>query len=313
MIKIPYIIVILGATATGKTKLAVRLAKDIGGEIISADSRQIYKGLDIGTGKDLQEYKLDNCEIAHHLIDIRTIDEQYSVYDFQRDSIQSIEQIMKNNKIPIVCGGTGLYIEALLLNYRFSTFSQDQLLRDKLSKMSIAELESFYKQLNISKNIEKNNRHRYIRAIEIAIQEQRNILQQNDLEYEIEKNIVFGIRFPREILRDRIYSRLINRLQNGMIEEVNNLLAQGTNAEKLISLGLEYKYITKYLLGELTKEEMVNKLYIAICQFAKRQETWFRRMERRGINIYWINGLDNDDDKINEMEKYIYKIYAKKH
>lgn len=307
MIKISYIIVILGATATGKTKLAVRLAQNIGGEIISADSRQIYKGLDIGTGKDLQEYKIDNCEIPHHLIDIRTIDEPYSVYDFQRDAIQSILQITNNNKIPIICGGTGLYIEALLLNYRFSTFSQDEVLRDKLSNMSIAELEDLSKQLNIEKNIEKNNKHRYIRAIEIAIQEQNDILQKDDLEYEIEKNIIFGIRFPREILRDRIYDRLIARLQNGMIEEVKNLLDRGTNPDKLISLGLEYKYITKYLLGELTNEEMVNKLYIAICQFAKRQETWFRRMERRGVDIHWINGLDTDDDKMNEMLKYIYQ------
>ena len=176
-----------------------------------------------------------------------------------------------------------------------------------LEKKSIAELEDLSKQLNIEKNIEKNNKHRYIRAIEIAIQEQNDILQKDDLEYEIEKNIVFGIRFPREILRDRIYDRLIARLQNGMIEEVKNLLDRGTNPDKLISLGLEYKYITKYLLGELTNEEMVNKLYIAICQFAKRQETWFRRMERRGVDIHWINGLDTDDDKMNEMLKYIYQ------
>jgi tRNA dimethylallyltransferase len=305
MFKVPFIIVILGATATGKTKLAVSLAKHIGGEIISADSRQIYKGLDIGTGKDLNEYKIDNYEIPHHLIDIRTIDEPYSVYDFQRDAIHSIAEITSNDKIPIICGGTGLYIEALLLNYHFSTFSPDMQLRDKLSQMSINELEDLLKQLKIEKEVEKNNRHRYIRAIEIAIQEQQNILQTNDLEYNIDKSVVFGIRFPREILRERIYNRLIARLQTGMIEEVKNLLDRGTNPDKLISLGLEYKFITQYLIGELSYDEMVNKLYTAICQFAKRQDTWFRRMERRGINIHWLNGLDADDDKINEMIKHI--------
>ncbi|HHW59278.1 MAG: tRNA (adenosine(37)-N6)-dimethylallyltransferase MiaA [Bacteroidales bacterium] len=298
---IPLLLVVLGATATGKTRLAVKIAIEINGEIISADSRQVYKGLDLGTGKDLNEYKINTTDIPYHLIDIRSIDQTYSVYDFQRDALVAIEKIINKNKTPIICGGTGLYIEALLLNYKFNKFNPDVELREKLSKMSIHELDLILKQLDSNIIVEKNNRHRYIRAIEIALQNNNNSNEQDILEYNINKSLVFGIRYPRDMLRERIHKRLLDRIEAGMIEEVKILLENNIDPNKLIAFGLEYKFITMYLLGKLTYDEMIDKLYTAICQFAKRQETWFRRMEKRNININWIDGRLEEEKKIKEI------------
>lgn len=249
---IPLLLVVLGATATGKTRLAVKIAIEINGEIISADSRQVYKGLDLGTGKDLNEYKINTTDIPYHLIDIRSIDQTYSVYDFQRDALVAIEKIINKNKTPIICGGTGLYIEALLLNYKFNKFNPDVELREKLSKMSIHELDLILKQLDSNIIVEKNNRHRYIRAIEIALQNNNNSNEQDILEYNINKSLVFGIRYPRDMLRERIHKRLLDRIEAGMIEEVKILLENNIDPNKLIAFGLEYKFITMYLLGKLT-------------------------------------------------------------
>jgi len=304
---IPLLLVVLGATATGKTRLAVKIAIEINGEIISADSRQVYKGLDLGTGKDLNEYKINTTDIPYHLIDIRSIDQTYSVYDFQRDALVAIEKIINKNKTPIICGGTGLYIEALLLNYKFNKFNPDVELREKLSKMSIHELDLILKQLDSNIIVEKNNRHRYIRAIEIALQNNNNSNEQDILEYNINKSLVFGIRYPRDMLRERIHKRLLDRIEAGMIEEVKILLENNIDPNKLIAFGLEYKFITMYLLGKLTYDEMIDKLYTAICQFAKRQETWFRRMEKRNININWIDGRLEEEKKIKEILNKLYR------
>ena len=273
-------IIITGPTATGKTKVAVDIAYQYNGEIISADSRQIYKGMDIGTGKDLNEYSINGIKISHHLIDILDPMKNYSVYDFQQDFYSAYRTIRNKNKIPILCGGTGLYIESTLLNYDLSTKPPpNKKLREKLEELDKEELLEVLASLSSSKKMEQM-------LLETKKQIIRNI--------EILKNnaIIFSIDIDREPLREKIKQRLIERIDAGMIEEVEQLINQGMPIDRLEYFGLEYKFIGKYLKSEITKENMIIDLTTSIRKFAKRQRTWFRRMEKRGININWIGPKD---------------------
>ena len=300
-------LVILGPTATGKTKFAVKIADKFNGEIISADSRQIYKGMDIGTGKDLDEYKINNKKILYYLIDILDPIIDYSVYQFQRDFLTTFNIIKNKNKLPILCGGTGLYIESILLKYELQNFpGPNKSLRLQLDKKSKKELLEIYKKLNPEgfKNPKKiDTKKRLMRAIEIssvANLNRENIFSNSS----IDNFFVVGLNRDRQMTRDLIKKRLIHRLNNGLIEEVENLLNNGINYIRLDYFGLEYKFIGQYLKNQLSKDNLIEKLHIAICQFAKRQMSWFRRMEKRGVKINWINP-DEEIDNISLISNAI--------
>lgn len=295
------IITILGPTATGKTKLAVALASTIGGEIISADSRQVYKGMDLGTGKDLSEYNINGVAVPYHLIDIKEPTEEYNAFCFRNDSRTVIKDITSRGKTPILCGGTGLYLESLLLNYQFFAAGNNTALRFELEQLSTDELANRFKQLSPGVEMDFHNRHRLIRAIEVVLSTNQETISQPSLT--IHNNFVFGIQFNRRLLRQRIAERLSERLQCGMIEEVKELINQGVSEKRLISLGLEYKFVTLFLTGELSYEQMQWQLQTAIGQFAKRQETWFRRMEKRGINIHNLDGNWSLEEKLAEIQR----------
>ena len=283
------LIVVLGPTATGKTKLAVKLSILLNGEIISADSRQIYRGMDIGTGKDLDEYSINGKKIPVHLIDILEPNQNYNVYRFQSECEAAYHDIHNRKKQPILCGGTGLYLDSVLFNYRFEPIVANSKLRKNLELKSKDELAKKLQNLdaNLFNNWNTDTKRRIIRGIELAMG------KGNPETYSTPKNLsnicVFGVQFPREIIRQRITTRLKYRLENGMIEEVEGLLENGLSKERLDYFGLEYKFIRRYLDDELTKDELFELLNIAIHQFAKRQSSWFRRMERRGINIHWVD------------------------
>ena len=286
-------IIILGPTATGKTNLAVQIAKKHNAEIISADSRQVYKYLNVGTGKDLEAYQLNNKKINYHLIDIINPNENYSVYAFQRDFVQSYKQIIKNNKKCIICGGTGLYIESLLLDYDLSSSPPPNLeLRKQLSQKSFDDLKEYFNKVNknIIKNPKIDTKNRIIRNIEICLNKKVNSKQINTLP--IKNYRVIGIFPGRQLVRDNITKRLNERFQNGMIEEVEFLLKNHVNHDRLNYFGLEYRFISRYLNKMYTKDELFEKLNSAIHQFAKKQMTFFRRMEKRNIKIEWINNTN---------------------
>ena len=283
------IIVILGPTASGKTKLAVNLANAIGGEIISADSRQVYQGMDTGTGKDLDEYVIDNQPIPYHIIDIKKAGEEYNVYDFLKDANKAQRLIEGNENYPIICGGTGFYIQSFLEGLDTPSVPIIPALRERLSDFSNTELRnklSEYAPLHYE--VDTNNHKRLTRAIEIA-----DYLAQHDhLKPGKRKKttcILFGIEIDRDTRRQRITERLTSRLENGLIKEVEDLLASGISPERLIYYGLEYKFITHYLKGELDYNSMFEQLNTAIHQFSKRQMTWFRKMERDGYTIHWLD------------------------
>ena len=280
-------IIILGPTATGKTKLAVDLAKKYNGEIISADSRQIYKYLDIGTGKDLEDYK----NIPYHLIDIIEPEGNYSVYTFQKDFIKSYDKIIKKGKTPILCGGTGLYIESILLDYNLSNSPPpDSELRQKLSKKNIIELTKYFEKINdnIIKNPKMDTKNRIIRNIEICLNKNKINTNQKKNRLPIKNYKVIGIFPGREEVKKNITIRLKKRIDEGLIQEVKNLLNEKTTKERLHYFGLEYRYINNHLNGLYTEEELFDELNRAIHKFAKKQMTFFRRMEKRGIKIEWI-------------------------
>ncbi len=293
------LITILGPTASGKTTLAVALAKELGGEIISADSRQVYRGMDIGTGKDLGEYG----DVPYHLIDICNAGEKYNLYRYQEDFRAALDDIRSRGRQPILCGGTGLYIESVLKNYRLPQVPEDPELRASLEGKSLAELTEILKSLKQKNGTNMHNRtdvdtaQRAIRAIEVEIGIGK--MQASDGSVDStglashqptdDNPLVFGIDVERDVRRERLSRRLRDRLDGGMVEEVRRLLDGGVPAENLIYYGLEYKYVTEYCIGKRTYEEMFRCLEIAIHQFAKRQMTWFRGMERRGINIHWID------------------------
>lgn len=284
------LITILGPTACGKTRLAVAVAEKNGGEIISADSRQVYRGMTIGTGKDLDDYLVDGKKIPFHLIDVADAGEEYNLFRFVSDFKKVFDEIILRKKTPVLCGGTGMYIEAVLKNYAVPDVPENEAFRKTLVNKTDKELQTLlesYKTLHNETDTE--NRRRLIRALEIAhFAAEKKLLPEKLFAGD---SYVFGISMPRDMVRMRITDRLHKRLEEGMIDEVKRLLDAGVGADRLIRYGLEYRYITQYLLREFSYDEMVRLLNIAIHQFAKRQMTWFRGMERRGIAIHWIDGL----------------------
>ena len=293
-------ITILGPTATGKTQLAAHVAYKINGEIISADSRQVYKDMNIGTGKDLDDYCINNIPIPYHIIDIAEPGYEYNVFEFKRDFQTAYNNIISRNKVPILCGGTGMYIEAAIRDYKFAEVPENKALHEELlkkSKEELIEILATYKKVHNTSDT--SDIYRLLRAIEIETfhrEHPEKLKAQNSIQTKI-----FGISFPREEIRQRITERLEKRLKTGMIEEVELLIAKGISYEKLIYYGLEFKYISLYLSGVIKYDEMFNLLNIAIHQFAKRQMTWFRRMERNGFDIHWIDGNNNIETKTKEI------------
>jgi len=285
------LIVILGATASGKTALAVRLAHELGGEIISADSRQVYRGMDLGTGKDLNQYVIDGIKINYHLIDVVEPQEEFSLFDFQKIFYEIFTDLRQKNVLPIMVGGTGLYLEAVLAAYDLPIALRDESLRKKLSVKTKKELQETLLSLkpNVHNKTDLEDRERLIRAIEIELA--RKIVSKKSYKPDIDA-VVFGIRWERQLLRQRITSRLEERLKQGMVEEVKSLNEKGISWERLESFGLEYRFISMYLQSKISYEGMKEELNAGIHQFAKRQETWFRRMEKKNITINWINGDD---------------------
>ncbi|MFO7578357.1 MAG: tRNA (adenosine(37)-N6)-dimethylallyltransferase MiaA [Pelovirga sp.] len=278
-------LVILGATAGGKTALAVAAARRFGGEIISADSRQVYRGMDLGTGKDLAEYG----EVPCHLIDIVAAGTEYNLFRFQRDCYAALAAIRQRRRLPLICGGTGLYLDAVLRNYQLADVPIDPALRQRLAGQSDEELRQLLLQLRPQQHNRTDlaDRDRLVRACEIALGEQSGAIPAGSPPL---VPLVFGLRWPREVLRQRIAARLAERLQAGMIEEVEQLHAAGIGWEQLEFYGLEYRMIAWHLQGRLSRNDMEQKLRSAIGQFAKRQETFFRRMEKQGVAIHWLDG-----------------------
>ena len=284
------LLVILGSTATGKTLLSIQLADELDGEIISADSRQVYRGMDIGTGKDLNEYKLKGKKIPYHLIDIADPREEYSVFQFQQDFHDTFSDIHKQHKLPILCGGTGFYIKAVLMDFHLPTIAPDNKLRQELENWKLEDLILQLESISpgAAKNSTLETKRRVIRAIEVEMNRGK-MKEEIRTPREIIKNpIVLGVEYPREVIRERITTRMQERLDQGMIQEVEMLLKSSVTHEQLERFGLEYRFISRYLLGQLTREEMIEKLNTAIHQFAKRQMTFFRNMEKNGIQIFWI-------------------------
>lgn len=282
-------LVVLGSTASGKTKLAVELAKMLNGEIISADSRQVYRGLDIGSGKDLDEYQ----EINHHLIDIVDPGYEYSIFDFQKDVIGAYHDITDKKKLAIMAGGSALYVDSILKGYRLVEVPENIALRASLSKLSHETLVS--KLLALKPNLHNTTdiieRERLVRAIEIAQGELDAKDEIND--FPALKPLIFAIKWPREVIRQRITERLKVRMEQGLIEEVARLHSQGVSWETLYFYGLEYRFIAQHLQGQLTKNDCFQKLNSAIHQFSKKQDTWLRRLERNGSKIHWLDGEKN--------------------
>ncbi len=302
----PYnLVTILGPTATGKTGLAAHLALQIGGEIISADSRQVYRGMDVGTGKDLQDYIVDGRPVPFHLVDIEEPGAHYNVYRFQTDFARVFEDIRSREKFPVLCGGSGLYLEAVLKDYRLIRVPPDQNLRRELEGKSLEELTGILKAMKprLHNKTDIETPRRALRAIEIERYYREHPEHENNLPRINSLNV--GVKFDRETRRRRITQRLQQRLEEGMLEEVQRLLDHGLTPEQLIYYGLEYKYLTLYLTGKLSYGEMFEKLEIAIHQFAKRQMTWFRGMERRGTEIHWIDGHWPLEEKVAKIRNLL--------
>ncbi len=298
------LITILGPTASGKTAVAAHLAKEIHGEIISADSRQVYRSMNLGTGKDYEDYLIDGCVIQYHLIDILEPGYKYNVFEFQQDFSEAYNDILSRDKIAILCGGSGMYIEAILRNYKLLRVPLNQELRQKLELSSMAELSELLMTFKTLHNhTDTITRKRLVRAIEIAFyQKEHN--DQVDCLPPI-KPLVIGVKYDRDFRRKRISERLEARLNSGMIEEVEGIMKTGVKPEDLIYYGLEYKFITKFLIGEISREEMHKGLEIAIHQFAKRQMTWFRKMERDGFNINWLDANEPTEKKIKSIQELV--------
>ena len=292
------LLTILGPTASGKTRLAAHLAARLGGEVISADSRQVYRGMDMGTGKDMADYVVDGVTVPVHLVDIADAGYQYNVYEYQRDFLRVFEDLETRGKFPVLCGGSGLYLEAVLNNYRMVQVPVNEPLRTSLAGKSLEQLAEIlcgYKtKLHNITDIE--NEKRAIRAIEIEqfYSENREV----DLAMPELQSLVVGVKYERNDRRKMITSRLHQRLEEGMVDEVRLLLENGLKPDDLMYYGLEYKYITRYVIGDISYLEMVHQLNIAIHQFAKRQMTWFRRMERQGTEIHWLDGHTPLETKI---------------
>ena len=304
-------VTILGPTASGKTPLAAALALRIGGEIVSADSRQVYRRMDIGTGKDLKDFHLEvngsAVDIPYHLIDICEPGTKYNLFQYQQDFYDAYEDIRSRGAQPILCGGTGLYIEAVLKGYKLSPVPQNPALRQRLEGCSLEELTQMLQELkdrtgsNMHNKTDVDSCQRAIRAIEIETYNLEHPVPLRELPPV--DSVIVGVNIDRELRREKITRRLKARLDEGMVDEVRGLLDSGIPAEDLIYYGLEYKFVTEFLVGRLTYEEMFSRLEIAIHQFAKRQMTWFRGMERRGFHIHWIDATLPMDEKIKTIIK----------
>ena len=282
-------LVVTGPTASGKTSLAAALALKLKGEIISADSRQIYRQMNLGTGKDYTDYLAEGRQIPYHLIDIADPGNKYSVFEYQQDFIKVLGDLRSRNIFPVVCGGSGMYIDSVISGYKMIEVPPDPEFRASLEKKSLKELVvilSSYKKLHNKTDVD--TKKRAIRAIEI--ERYTGTRKQNLNDFPVIKPLITGVLFSREKRRERISDRLKSRLEEGMVDEVRQLLMQGVDPETLIYYGLEYKYITLCITGKISYEEMYSSLETAIHQFAKRQMTWFRGMERKGIKIHWIDG-----------------------
>ena len=300
------LITILGPTASGKTVLAAALAAQLHTEIISADSRQIYRGMDIGTGKDLADYIVNGQSIPYHLIDICEPGYKYNVFQYQHDFFRVFRDIESRGKLPILCGGTGMYIEAVLKGYKLLDVPQNPTLRQSLQGKSLAELEQILASYKVLHNkTDVDSAQRAIRAIEIEEYYRTEAPGRN--EYEPINSLIIGVDIDRDTRRAKISQRLRARLAEGMVDEVCQLIDQGVKPDDLIYYGLEYKFVTQYVIGQLSYEEMVTQLEIAIHQFAKRQMTWFRGMERRGSTIHWVNAAWETARKIDTILELLTK------
>ncbi len=280
------LIVILGPTAVGKTNLAAHFAYENNGEVISADSRQVYKGMNIGTGKDLSDYIFVDKKIPYHLIDILNAGERYDLFHFQQDFYKAYQDIQQRGKLPILCGGTPLYVETALAKKQLQFVPQNKKLRESTAKLTQNELNALLRKLKpkLHNTTDLIERERTIRALEIAQYEQKHP-KANSI---VKANIIFGIYMERQALRQRIKERMIQRFKDGMIEEVEDLMKEGLTYDELQYYGLEYRFIAQHIKGELNKKEIMEKLLQAIRRFAKKQMTWYRRMERKGFKIHWI-------------------------
>ena len=301
------IISIVGPTASGKTSLAVALAYELGTEIISADSRQVYRRMDLGTGKDLADYKINGTTVPYHLIDTEEPGTKYNLYRYQQDFFETLGAMRSRGLRPVVCGGTGLYVESVVRSYNISHVPQNAELRAELEGKTLVKLSEMLSELKARSGQTMHNTtdvdtaKRAIRAIEIETYNLEHA--SSEREYAKLHSITFGLSLDREVRRQRITERLHQRLAEGMIEEVRALLSEGIPAEDLIYYGLEYKYLTLHCTGELTYDEMVQQLETAIHQFAKRQMTWFRGMERRGCPIHWIDALLPTEQKLEQIQE----------
>lgn len=300
-------ITILGPTASGKTELAAHLAYELDAEIISADSRQVYRRMDIGTGKDIDDYTVNGRRIPYHLVDICEPGTKYNLFRYQQDFHAAYEDIRKRNKVPVLCGGTGLYIESVLKGYSLSPVPQNPELRMSLEGKSLEELTRILEDLKTKTGSVMHNTtdvdscQRAVRAIEIETYNLHTPLERRVMEPM--DSLVIGVSIERELRRKKISDRLTARLKNGMVDEIKGLLKSGVSAEDLMYYGLEYKFVTLYVIGKLSYDEMYHQLEIAIHQFAKRQMTWFRGMERRGTEIHWIDATLPMEDKIKQIRQ----------
>lgn len=298
------LITILGPTASGKTPLAAALADRMDTEIISGDSRQVYRRMDLGTGKDLVDYVVEGRQVPYHLIDIVEPGTKYNVFEYQRDFLKAYQEITAKGKLPILCGGTGMYIESVLKGYRLLPVPENPELRASLEGKSLEELTHIlegYKKLHNSTDVDTAKRA--IRAIEI--EEYYKQQPPEYREFPSLESLVIGVDIDRELRREKITRRLKQRLDEGMVDEVRGLLAEGIHPDNLIYYGLEYKFLTQYAIGELTYEEMFHQLETAIHQFAKRQMTWFRGMERRGFTIHWLDATLPMEEKVERIVNLI--------
>ena len=308
-------LVLLGPTAVGKTSLGVRLADEFGLEIISADSRQVYKGLDLGSGKDIAEYNYNGHQIPYHVIDVTDLNIEYNLFNFTKDFYRAFEDISKRKIVPFTVGGTGMYLDSFIRKYELVEVPENPELRKKMEDMTLEELDQMLLKLkpDLHNRTDLALRDRVVKAIEIATYMQSPEYEKNKEELltrpEV-KPLVLGTTIDRTILRENIKKRLVERLDEGMIEEVEALHNQGFSYERMERLGLEYKFVSEFLEGKIkTKDEMVQGLYTAICQFAKRQETWFRGMERKGVYIHWLTKEADQNKKFEDAFKIIYASF----
>jgi tRNA dimethylallyltransferase len=299
-------VTILGPTASGKTEVAVNLAHKLKGEIISADSRQIYREMDLGTGKDLKEYRINGVDVPYHLIDIAEAGYQYNVFEFQRDFLKVYHQIREKGSFPVMCGGSGMYLEAVLKGYRLIQVPVNEERRAELHLLSLEELTEILRRYkSITNTSDTENKKRAIRAIEI--EEYCLAHPETDLSFPPVNSLIVGVKYDRDSRRRRITERLRQRLDNGMVDEVRKLIDKGLKPDDLTYYGLEYKYLTLFITGQLTFDEMFNGLNTAIHQFAKRQMTWFRKMERDGFEIRWLDGYMPINEKIDNILSWLYQ------